>query len=115
MPVLLVDCLTLWINNVMFEAEQRGEGVSEESVAALCHELIHACREHGGTVILVTNEVGMGIVPENACARHYRDLAGRANQVIARECNQVVLVVCGQPLTIKPPSPGDISLLRRSP
>ena len=101
LPVLLVDCLTLWVNNLMYEAERRGEALTEESISGHCRELARASREHGGTIIFVTNEVGMGIVPDNPCARHYRDLAGRANQDLAHECDQVVLVVCGQALTIK--------------
>ena len=101
-PVVLVDCLTLWVNNVMYEAEQQGDVVSEAEIATRCEPVLEAARAHGGTVIFVTNEVGMGLVPESPLGRRFRDLAGRVNQIIAAACDEVFLVVCGQPLKIKP-------------
>ena len=101
-PVVLVDCLTLWVNNLMHEAGQRGKAFSESQMTRRCTDTLRACREHPGTIIFVTNEVGMGIVPENETSRRFRDLAGRANQTIAAACDEVFLVVCGQPLKIKP-------------
>jgi len=102
-PIVLVDCLTLWVNNLMFAAEQHSKTISEATIARRCKEVLKAAKEHPGTVIFVTNEVGMSIVPENKLARQFRDLAGRANQVIAAACEEVILVVCGQALKIKPP------------
>jgi adenosylcobinamide kinase/adenosylcobinamide-phosphate guanylyltransferase len=67
----------------------------------LARNLLDACREFGGTVFLVTNEVGMGIVPENALARRFRDLAGRCNQVVAAGADGVTLVVSGLPMHLK--------------
>ena len=99
--VVLVDCLTLWVNNLMYEAERRNEELNEDAVAARAQELLDACRKRTGIVIFVTNEVGMGIMPENALARKYRDLAGRCNQVIAAGAGTVTLVVCGVPLHLK--------------
>jgi adenosylcobinamide kinase / adenosylcobinamide-phosphate guanylyltransferase len=99
--VLLVDCLTLWINNLLYEAEQRGEVVTEEATAQRSRELIAACRAFPGTVIFVTNELGMGIVPENEAARRFRDCAGRCNQLIAAAAAEVTLVVAGIPLRLK--------------
>ena len=99
--VVLVDCLTLWINNLMYEAEKRGKTISEESVALLCKRLLTACREHPGMIIFVTNEVGMGIVPENPVCRLFCDLAGRCSQIIAQASNRMVLMVCGQPFELK--------------
>ena len=104
-PVVLVDCLTLWVNNVMHEAGQRGESVSESQMAQRCKEVLVGCRAHLGTIIFVTNEVGMGIVPENELSRRFRDLAGRTNQTMAAACDEVILVVCGQALKIKPETP----------
>ena len=102
LPVILVDCLTLWVNNVMYEAGQQGGTVSEAEIAVRCGPVIEAARSHGGTVIFVTNEVGMGLVPETPLGRNFRDLAGRVNQTIAAACDEVFLIVCGQPLKIKP-------------
>jgi adenosylcobinamide kinase/adenosylcobinamide-phosphate guanylyltransferase len=100
-PVVLVDCITLWINNLMYATEQNGGNLSESQITEHCREVIKACEESSGTIIFVTNEVGLGIVPDNAVARRYRDLVGRANQVIAAASDRVELAICGQVLTIK--------------
>ena len=71
--VVLVDCVTLWISNLLFEAEGKGRTLCESDVAQICHRTLDAARACRGTVIFVTNEVGYGIVPENALARRYRD------------------------------------------
>ncbi len=99
--VVLVDCLTLWVNNLMYQAEQAGRDVTEDHVAERCAEVLTAAGERAGTIIFVTNEVGMGIVPENKLARHYRDLAGRCNQVVAAGADLVALVSCGIPIFLK--------------
>ena len=99
--VVLIDCLTLWVNNLMYGAQQSGQELTEEALAARCQAVLSACAAHRGLVILVTNEVGGGIVPENALARRFRDLAGRCNQTIAAGADEVTLLVCGQPLRLK--------------
>ncbi len=99
--ILLVDCLTLWVNNVMYEAGQAGSNVTEDDIALLCLDIIKACRGSAGTVIFVTNEVGMGIVPDNPEARKFRDLAGRCNQSIAEHADEAWFVVSGMPVKIK--------------
>ena len=99
--VRLVDCLTLWINNLLYEAEKQGQEITEEDMLERCTQLLTACKELPGTVIFVTNEVGMGIVPDNPLARHYRDLAGRCNQIMAAGADRVILMVSGLPLNIK--------------
>ena len=76
----------------------------EDQIARLCEDVLEAGREHPGTFVFVTNETGMGIVPDNALSRLFRDLSGRANQVMAAACEEVFLLVCGQPLRIKPSS-----------
>jgi adenosylcobinamide kinase / adenosylcobinamide-phosphate guanylyltransferase len=100
-PVALVDCLTVWIGNRMFAAEQRGETLSEEAVRRECRGVLEACAGFFGGVVFVTGEVGLGIVPDNAVARHFRDLLGHCNQTIAEDAGEVVLLVCGQPLRVK--------------
>jgi len=99
--ICLVDCLTLWVNNLLYEAGKEGRDVTEEEIARSCSEILEAGKGRPGTVIFVTNEVGLGIIPENPLARRYRDLAGRCNQVIAAGAETVVLLVSGIPVTIK--------------
>lgn len=90
----LVDCVTLWLSNLMF-----AERDWEAEVAALC-DLLPAL---SAPVVFVTNELGSGIVPENALARRFRDMAGWTNQRLGAACDEVWLCVAGQPLKIKPP------------
>ncbi len=99
--LILVDCLTLWVNNLMYESSRMGKTISEEIVSEKCNELVLACSSHPGKIILVTNETGMGIVPDNEQSRLFLDLVGRCNQIISKAAGRVVLVVCGQSLIIK--------------
>lgn len=94
--VAVVDCLTLWLSNSMFD--EAGHAVR---LAGLVPALA-ACR---AVVWLVSNEVGWGVVPDNALARAFRDQAGRLHQDIAAVAGEVVLVVAGLPLTLKPAPP----------
>jgi adenosylcobinamide kinase/adenosylcobinamide-phosphate guanylyltransferase len=89
---ILVDCLTLWLSNLMhFEHDLEAAMLSLEAA-------VRACRV---PTILVSNEVGQGIVPMNALARRFRDQAGWLNQRMAATCEQVVLVTAGLPLALK--------------
>jgi len=91
--VVLVDCLTLWVSNLLLaEVDTRLAG----------DELCHAISRFEGQLILVANEVGLGIVPDNALARAFRDAAGRLNQSVAATAEEVVLLTAGLPLTLKP-------------
>ena len=99
--VVIVDCLTLWINNLMYEAEQEKKYLDEEVIASRCEDVLGVCSELTGTVIFVTNEVGMGIVPENLSSRLFRDLAGRCNQRMANHADVFVFMISGLPLYIK--------------
>ncbi len=98
---ILLDCLTLWISNLLFAAENIGRELTEERITQHALQLATVARNHEGTVLMVTNEVGLGIVPENAVARRYRDLVGRCNQTLAAAADQVYLVSCGIPLQLK--------------
>jgi adenosylcobinamide kinase / adenosylcobinamide-phosphate guanylyltransferase len=90
--VLLVDCLTLWLSNLI---------LGEHDVPAATNRLLDSLGAAGGTVLLVSNEVGMGIVPENALARRFRDEAGRLNQSVASVAHEVLLVAAGLPIRLK--------------
>ena len=78
-----------------------GRCFTEETTVIRCREVIADCRAFPGSVIFVTNEVGMGIIPENEAARRFRDCAGRCNQLIAAAAAEVTLVVSGIPLRLK--------------
>ncbi|MCW5199117.1 bifunctional adenosylcobinamide kinase/adenosylcobinamide-phosphate guanylyltransferase, partial [Desulfobulbus sp. F3] len=98
---VLIDCLTLWVSNLMYEAEQHGGEIGEDQIAELAAQLRKAASKHQGRVIMVTNEVGLGIIPDSAAARRFRDLAGRCNQVVAAAADEVFLVCCGIPMQLK--------------
>jgi adenosylcobinamide kinase / adenosylcobinamide-phosphate guanylyltransferase len=89
---VLVDCLTLWLSNLLLAGHQPDEGAS-----ALCRAL----REASGPVVLVSNEVGMGLVPETPLGRNFRDASGRLNQEVAAVADRVVFVAAGLPLALK--------------
>jgi adenosylcobinamide kinase/adenosylcobinamide-phosphate guanylyltransferase len=91
--VILVDCLTLWITNLLGINHNVAEAVDD---LAATLPLIETCQ-----VILVSNEVGLGIVPDNPLARMFRDLAGAAHQRLAEICTDVHFVVAGLPMTLK--------------
>jgi adenosylcobinamide kinase / adenosylcobinamide-phosphate guanylyltransferase len=90
--VLLIDCLTLWLTNLM---------MADRDINAEAEALLDALNVVPGRAILISNEVGFGIVPENAMARRFRDLAGRLHQDIARDADQVLLMVAGIPVVVK--------------
>ncbi|MBD8875704.1 bifunctional adenosylcobinamide kinase/adenosylcobinamide-phosphate guanylyltransferase [Roseibium polysiphoniae] len=99
--VILIDCLTLWLNNLIYR---------ERDVATETARLAEALRHLKGPCVLVSNEVGMGIVPDNPLARSFRDLQGRLNQDIAAVVRQVIFVAAGLPLILKPSSHADIKI-----
>jgi adenosylcobinamide kinase/adenosylcobinamide-phosphate guanylyltransferase len=91
----LVDCLTLWMTNLLVQ------GLDDEPILGAVDELARAAARAPSPVVIVTNEVGAGIVPENALARRFRDLAGLGNQRLAQAADEVWLVAAGIPLRLK--------------
>ncbi len=89
---ILVDCLTLWLTNLM---------LGEHDLAAAAAGLEAALEGAVAPIVLVANEVGLGIVPENALARRFRDEAGRLNQRLAARATQVIFMVAGLPVRVK--------------
>ncbi|KQX82134.1 bifunctional adenosylcobinamide kinase/adenosylcobinamide-phosphate guanylyltransferase [Streptomyces sp. Root1310] len=107
---LLIDCLSLWLTDVMdsvgaWDDAQWADG-GERALRARVVELAQAVRSARRTVVLVSNEVGSGIVPATASGRRYRDELGRLNAAVAAECEEVVLVVAGQALVLRGPVTG---------
>jgi len=94
----LVDCLTLWISNLLIQHD-------EEHAAKKVQELIEKLPELDFHLVFVTNEVGSGIVPDNLLARKFRDLTGRTNQRMAQAANEVILMVAGIPVIAKKEAP----------
>jgi len=91
---VLVDCLTLWLSNLMAQHSD-----IEAQTAALKETLSNRT----GPTVLVSNEVGLGIVPDNALARRFRDLQGMLNQALAAQAARVVMMVAGVPIPVKSP------------
>lgn len=90
--VLLVDCLTMWLNNLMAD---------DRDVAAETTHLVDIMGDLQGQIVLVANEVGLGIVPDNALARAFRNLHGTLNQAVSGTADRVVFVAAGLPLALK--------------
>lgn len=98
---VLIDCVTVYISNRLLTfgldaGERAGRMINGE-----INELTHICKSSNGNLIMVSNEVGMGIVPDNALGRAFRDIAGRANQKLAQAAQDVYLCVSGIPIKVK--------------
>jgi len=120
---ILLDCVTVWLSNLLLavsDSEETRQEPNQSTVAGSCTSdslkpaaedkiLTQVCQvaqtatEIRPRVVFVTNEVGQGIVPDNPLARKYRDLAGRANQILAEAADSVYVVTAGYPLEIKRP------------
>jgi len=96
---IVLDCLTLWLSNFCWEHRASDAGELERRALDEADDLVQACA--GTYLIAISNEVGCGIVPENALARSFRDLQGFVNQKIARAANEVWQTVAGIPVRIK--------------
>ncbi len=105
----LLDCLTIMVSNLLLDAALDFAVASEAELDALeAHitdqvaRLIDAVVAAGDNMVLVSNEIGYGVVPNNRMARYFRDVAGRINQYVAARADKLTLVVCGQPIQVKP-------------
>ena len=106
---ILLDCVTIMINNIMVvdagldwdsaDMDERGQG--GKKVRKEVMDLMMAARDFNGEAIIVSNELGMGIVPPTPLGRHYRDIAGKVNQVLASQADEVYFMVSGIPVKIK--------------
>lgn len=90
---VLVDCLTLWLSNLM---------AASRDIAAESSRLVRALPQLEGRAVLVSNEVGLGIVPDHPLGREFRDHAGRLNQAVAAAVDEAVFIAAGLPLRLKP-------------
>ena len=93
--VILLDCITLWLTNLL------GDDLNDDQILERVDDLCTTLQASNARIIMVTNETGWSIVPENALARRFRDLAGFANQRLARAAESVILTVAGLPMVIK--------------
>jgi adenosylcobinamide kinase/adenosylcobinamide-phosphate guanylyltransferase len=106
---ILLDCITVMVTNLLLEypgidydnARYEDYAEAEDAIRKEIEELMEGVRRSEGTVIMVTNELGSGIVPENLLGRVFRDIAGRVNQHVADRCDEVFITVCGLPLKLK--------------
>jgi len=99
--VLLVECVTLWVNNLIYEAERISQSVTETKAVELAKGTMAAARAMDCTSIFVSNEVGWGVIPDNPVARSFVDIVGRVNQAIAMESDEAILIISGMPLKLK--------------
>lgn len=103
--LVLVDCLTVWLSNLVFSGKKDFPEIGRIIPPACFHEeradFLQALEQAGGDVILVSNEVGMGVIPQGAISRWFVDEAGRLNQAVAAGCEQVVWVAAGLPVMLK--------------
>lgn len=105
---LLVDCLTLWLSNLFFAGKAEAQVAAREAIdcpllSGEIEALLDALGRLPGHIILVSNEIGWGVVPENRLARIFADEQGRLNQRVAAACGRVTLVAAGLPLSLKEP------------
>ncbi|WP_188381100.1 bifunctional adenosylcobinamide kinase/adenosylcobinamide-phosphate guanylyltransferase [Oxalicibacterium faecigallinarum] len=103
--VLLIDCLTVWLSNLLFSEAMAFPEIGIIEPPAIFHTqsnaFFQALASARGDIVLVTNEVGQGVVPTGAISRWFVDESGRMNQAVAALCDRVVLVTAGLPLTLK--------------
>ncbi|MEX2465298.1 MAG: bifunctional adenosylcobinamide kinase/adenosylcobinamide-phosphate guanylyltransferase [Gemmatimonadota bacterium] len=101
--LVLLDCLTLWVSNLLLEHPEGvgSTGSRVDGIHARVEALLEAAHTRDGTLLIVTNEVGLGLVPDNPLGRAYRDVLGWANARVARDAERVVLMVAGISVAVK--------------
>ncbi|MBI2471142.1 MAG: bifunctional adenosylcobinamide kinase/adenosylcobinamide-phosphate guanylyltransferase [Planctomycetes bacterium] len=99
--VVYIDCITLYITNMLLNDDRENLKQKQSQILGEINKLSKACRESRFDVIIVSNEVGLGIVPDNALSRVFRDIAGSANQTLADEADEVYFMVAGIAQKIK--------------
>ena len=105
---ILLDCITNMVTNIMFEKEVDWDRIKKDELQEIenrinleIDKLLNEGKKFNGNLIIVSNEVGMGLVPEYPLGRHFRDMAGRVNQIIAEKADEVYFLVSGIPMKIK--------------
>jgi len=93
--VILIDCITLWVSNLIFKRK------TAEEISIETQKLVDTIKKTNSRFIIVSNEVGLGVVPDTKLGRKFRDVAGRVNQIIAQNSNEVYFMVAGIPMKIK--------------
>ncbi|BEP68748.1 MULTISPECIES: bifunctional adenosylcobinamide kinase/adenosylcobinamide-phosphate guanylyltransferase [Variovorax] len=101
--LVVVDCLTLWLTNLLMPLRTEGAAVVTRTPSAHATLLLIALREARGPVVLVGNEIGLGVIPLGRETRAFVDVLGRLNQDVAAACHRATLMVAGLPLTLKAP------------
>lgn len=107
--VVLLDCITVMVTNLLFETvqgdfeklDEKEFGVAEKLILKEIEDFVIASKQENKTVVIVTNELGCGLVPEYKSGRVFRDIAGRVNQYIASKADEVYFTVCGIPMKVK--------------
>jgi adenosylcobinamide kinase / adenosylcobinamide-phosphate guanylyltransferase len=105
--LIVIDCITLLVNNIFSRYDEKmfdtlENEILERAVAAEIEQLQQCLKNVNASFLIVSNEVGLGLVPDNRMGRLYRDILGRANQILAQTADEVYLMVAGIPLKIKP-------------
>ena len=96
---IVVDCLTMWVSNLLLTLEDDAD--AEGKIVGATHKLLEVCEASGGTWIVVTNEVGLGVIPSSSLGRAYRDALGRVNSLVASRADKVYLMAAGLALELK--------------
>jgi len=103
--IILVDCLTLWLNNVIYYQEKnsqsQSDSINNSSIEQSFDDLLHCLSAHQGNIVLVSNEVGLGILPMDKSTREFADYSGVLNQSIAKIVQRAYLITAGLPITLK--------------